>query len=158
MSDKKIVSLSPSSAGRRFAALPHDDYVEIQAVVACYGRFYDDDRIDDLVDLMTEDAVFYPNWPGVAPEQVSGKAALREFFAGARAHCSTTNIQPRHHATNIIIAAGSANETNVSAGMLYAESSPGAEPTLKLVGQYDYVLVKHDDRWSIARWSMRYDK
>lgn len=159
MSDQKIVPVpSAPASGPRFAAVPHEDYVEIMGIVAAYGRFYDDDRIDDFVGLLTDDAVYYPNWAGVAPDEVKGKAALREFFAGARDHCTSTGVQPRHCAANVIIAAATADTADVTMTMAYAESTPGPEIGLKQVGQYDYQLVKQNGRWFINRWSMRYDK
>ncbi len=158
MSDRKIVPIAPAAAGPRFAVPAHEDYAEIMGIVAAYGRFYDDDRLDDFVDLLTDDAVFYANWPGVAPDEVVGKPALREFFTGARAHCHTTGIQPRHYATNVIVTAATSDSAEATVAMLYAESTPGGTPQLKMVGQYDYILAKRAGRWAIAKWSMRYDK
>ena len=159
MSDHKLALIpSAPASGPRLAALAHEDYAEVLGVVACYGRFYDDDRIDDFIGLLTEDAVFHPNWPGVAPEYVSGRAALKEFFGGARAQCNADNIQPRHYTTNVVVCAATADSAEVTASMAYAESTPGGNVALKMIGQYDWVLVKRDGRWSIARWSMRYDK
>jgi len=156
--DRVIVDISPAGTGARFSTLPHGDYVEVMGVIAAYGRFYDDDRIDDFMGLIAADAVFYPNWPGIAPDEVSGHATLREFFGGARAHARSSGIQPRHYATNAIVARATATSAEVSVSMLYAESKPGGEVAVKMVGQYDYVLVKRDGRWLISRWSMRYDK
>ncbi len=158
MVDPVIVDVTPAARGARFATLSHEDHAEVMGVIAAYGRFYDDDRIDDFVALLAEDAVYYPNWPGVAPDEVSGHATLREFFAGARMHARSSGIQPRHYATNAIIARATSTSAEVSVSMLYAESKPGGEVAVKMVGQYDYVLVKRDGRWLISRWSMRYDK
>ena len=158
MADRIIVDISPAAAGARFATLPHDDYAEVMGVIAAYGRFYDDDRIDDFMGLIAEDAVFYPNWPGVAPDEVSGHAILREFFGGARAHARSSGIQPRHHATNVILAKATATSAEASVSMLYAESQAGGTVAVKMVGQYDYQLEKRAGRWLITRWSMRYDK
>ena len=158
MPDQKIVPITLAAHGPRFPTLPHDDYTEVMGIVAAYGRLYDDDRIDDFAELLADDAVFYANWPGVAPDEVVGKAALKEFFAGARAYCHTTGVQPRHYATNVILAAATADSAAVTVSMLYAESIPGGAVTVKMVGQYDYVLARRNGRWAIARWSMRYDK
>ena len=158
MADRIIVDVTPAARGPRFGALPHEDHAEVMGVIAAYGRFYDDDRMDDFMALLAEDAVYYPNWPGIAPDAVSGHATLREFFAGARAHARSSGIQPRHYATNAIIARATATSAEVSVSMLYAESKPGGEVAVKMVGQYDYQLEKRDGRWLISRWSMRYDK
>jgi hypothetical protein len=158
MADRIIVNITPAPGGARFAALPHEDHAEVMGVIAAYGRFYDDDRIDDFMDLLTDDAVYYPNWPGVAPDEVTGRATLRDFFAGARQHARSSNVQPRHYATNAIIAKATATSAEVSVSMLYAESKPGGETAVKMIGHYDYVLVKRNGRWLISRWSMRYDK
>ncbi len=158
MSDNKIVTIAMPAQGPRFGVLAPADYAEVMGVVAAYGRLYDDGRIDDFADLLTDDAVYYPNRPGVAPDVVTGKENLRAFFATARAHCDATGILPRHYATNVIIANASADSAEVTVSMLYAESAPGGAVALKMIGQYDYILTKADGRWSIARWSMRYDK
>mgnify|MGYP002637114994 FL=1 len=159
MSDNKIVSIpSAPASGPRFAAVPHEDYAEIMGVAAAYGRFYDDDRIDDFIDLLTDDAVFHANIPGAVPDEVQGREALKGFFGGARETCNTTNVQPRHCTTNVIIANASADAAEVTVTMAYAESTDGGALEFKMIGQYDYHLVKQSGRWSIARWSMRYDK
>lgn len=159
MSDHKIVSIpSAPASGPRFAVLPHEDYAEIMGIAAAYGRLYDDDRVDDFVDLLTDDAVFHANIPGAVPDEVQGKEALKGFFGGAREICNNTNVQPRHYATNVIIANASADTAEVTVTMAYAESTAGGALEFKMVGQYDYHLVKQSGRWSIARWSMRYDK
>lgn len=159
MSDHKIVSVpSAPASGPRFAVLPHDDYAEIMGIAAAYGRFYDDDRVDDFMDLLTDDAVFHANIPGAVPDEVQGKEALKEFFGGARASCNDTNVQPRHHTTNVIVASASTDTAEVTAAMAYAESTEGGACEFKMIGQYDFHMVKQAGRWSIARWSMRYDK
>ncbi len=158
MPDHKVTTIAMATAGARFAALPHDDHAEVMGVIAAYGRFYDDGRMDDFANLLADDAVYYPNWPGVAPEVVSGRAELRAFFAAARAHCDATGVQPRHYATNVILTRASSDRAEATVSMLYAESTPGGAVAVKMIGQYDYVLTKADGRWSIARWSMRYDK
>ena len=158
MPARKIVTLpSAPASGPRFPVLPHEDYAEIMAIVAAYGRLYDDDRVDDFIDLLAEDAVFHPNRPGVVPEEICGRETLREFFRQSRAGYHTRGVQPRHYATNVIIASATAAAAEVTVSMAYAESRPGGGVELKLVGQYDYHLVKRSGRWSIARWSMRYD-
>lgn len=158
MQDKKIVSVGPASSGPRFALLDPQDRAEIDGLVAAYGRYYDDGAIDDFMGLIAPDACFYPNWPGVAPDEVKGAEALRVFFGAARAQCNETGTQPRHFATNVIIARATATTAEVSVSMLYAESRPGVPAELKMVGQYDYHVEKREGRWFITRWSMRYDK
>lgn len=159
MSEQKIVPVPPAPAsGPRYAVVPHEDYVEIMGVIAAYGRFYDDDRIDDFMGLLTDDALFYPNWPGVAPDEVQGREALSEFFGGARDVCTNANVQPCHIATNTIIATATADTADVTTGMTYAETAIGGALDIKTVGHYDFQLVKERGRWSIKRWSMRYDR
>ena len=159
MSDNKIVSIpSAPVSGSRFAAVPHEDHAEIMGIAAAYGRFYDDDRIDDFLDLLTDDAVFHANMPGALPDEVQGREALKGFFGGAREICNTTNVQPRHCTTNVIIANASTNSAEVTVTMAYAEATDGGALEFKMIGQYDFHLVKQSGRWSISRWSMRYDK
>ena len=158
MSDRIIVNIAPAATGARFAMLPYEDHAEVMGVIAAYGRFYDDDRIDDFMNLIADDAAYHPNWPGLAPEEISGRSRLREFFAGARAHARTSNVQPRHYATNVILAKATATTVEASVGMLYAESKPGGEVALRMIGQYDFILTRREGRWLITRWSMRYDK
>jgi len=156
--DRIIVDISPAGTGARFATLPHDDYAEVMGVIAAYGRYYDDDRIDDFMGLIAGDAVYYPNWPGVAPDEVSGHETLRGFFGGARAHARSNGVQPRHYATNVILAKATPTSAHASVSMLYAESQAGGAVAVKMIGQYDYQLEKRAGRWLITRWSMRYDK
>lgn len=158
MPDRIIVDISPAGTGARFATLPHDDYAEVMGVIAAYGRYYDDDRIDDFMGLIAGDAVYYPNWPGVAPDEVSGHETLRGFFGGARAHARSNGVQPRHYATNVILAKAAPTSAHASVSMLYAESQAGGAVAVKMIGQYDYQLEKRAGRWLITRWSMRYDK
>ncbi|MFO1376712.1 MAG: nuclear transport factor 2 family protein [Steroidobacteraceae bacterium] len=158
MPDRIIVDISPAGTGARFATLPHDDYAEVMGVIAAYGRYYDDDRIDDFMGLIAGDAVYYPNWPGVAPDEVSGHETLRGFFGGARAHARSNGVQPRHYATNVILAKATPTSAHASVSMLYAESQAGGAVAVKMIGQYDYQLEKRAGRWLITRWSMRYDK
>lgn len=158
MQDMRIALPNPAHAGPRFPVLAADDHQQIMAIIAAYGRFYDDDRISDFMDLFVENAVFFPNWPGVAPDKVVGREALEPFFAGARAICYDQQVQPRHYATNVIITEADGDNAAVTVAMLYAESRQGGACEVKMVGQYDYVLTKIDNRWSISQWSMRYDK
>ena len=158
MTDRIIVDIGPAATGARFAVLPWADHAEVMGVIAAYGRYYDDDRIDDFMGLIAEDAVYYPNWPGVAPDEVSGHETLRGFFGGARAHARSNGVQPRHYATNVILARATATSAGASVSMLYAESQAGGAVAVKMVGQYDYQLEKRAGRWLITRWSMRYDK
>jgi hypothetical protein len=153
-----IGTIELAASGAHLATAGADDRAQIHDVLALYGRLYDDHRIDDFMTLIAADATFYPNWPGVAPEQVSGHAALKEFFAGARAFATSSHVQPRHFATNVLITRADATSAEATVSMLYAESSPGGVVALKMLGQYDYGLVKRDGRWLLHRWSMRYDQ
>lgn len=150
------IVLAPT--GARLAQPSAEDRAQIQDVIALYGRLYDDNRVDDFMTLIAEDATFYPNWPGVAPDEVSGHATLREFFAGARAFAASSGANPRHYATNVLITRADAASAEATVSMLYAESSAGGAVVVKMVGHYDYALVKRNGRWLIHRWSMRYDK
>lgn len=158
MEDKVIVSVGPAVSGPRFALLDPQDRAEIEGLVAAYGRYYDDGAIDDFVGLIADDACFYPNWPGVAPEEVSGIEALRAFFTAARGQCDGTGPRPFHLATNVLIPRATATTAEVSVTMLYTEVLPGGAPEVKMVGQYDYHVEKRNGRWFIVRWSMRYVK
>lgn len=158
VSNRKIVAMQPAVDGPRFAVLPPEDRAEIQGLLAAYGRYYDDGAIGDFMGLIAEDAVFYPNWPGVAPDKVEGSSALREFFAGVLDHTLSKGARPHHQATNIIIVRATATTAEASVAMHYAESVPGQSPELLMVGQYDYHLEKRGGRWFITCWAMRYDK
>ena len=102
MPDRIIVNIAPAATGARFAVLPPEDYAEVMGVIAAYGRFYDDERIDDFMGLIAADAVYHPNWPGVAPEELSVHTLLRAFFGGAVAPALGSSIQPRHPPTTAI--------------------------------------------------------
>jgi hypothetical protein len=158
MPDRKIVVMQPAADGPRFAVLPPEDHAEIHGLLAAYGRFFDDGAIDDFMGLIADDAIFYPNWPGVAPDVVEGAAALREFFVGAYGHPIAKGAKPYHQATNVIIVRATATTAEASVTMQYAEFTPGKAPELLMVGQYDFQLEKRDGRWFIACWSMRYEK
>lgn len=148
--------LSLAAQGPRLAALDWADHCQVHDVLALYGRLYDDDRIDDFLKLLTPDALFHPNWAGVAPERVAGIADLAAFFKGARGAATADGVQPRHLATNILVAAEGEGRAFATLTMLYVESR-GAEVACRMVGQYDYRLVRIDGRWLISEWSMRYD-
>ncbi len=153
-----IGAIKLAASGAHLATLGADDRAQINDVLALYGRLYDDNRIDDFMALIAEDATFYPNWPGVAPDEVSGHETLRGFFGGARAHARSNGVQPRHYATNVILAKATPTSAHASVSMLYAESQAGGAVAVKMIGQYDYQLEKRAGRWLITRWSMRYDK
>jgi hypothetical protein len=142
--------------GPRFASLGFEDSEEIYGVLKAYGRLYDDDRLDDFLSLLTENAVFYPNWPGSAPDEVSGKEAIADWFGGGRQAASSNGVTPHHYATNMLITSAGDDTAEATVSMLYAESVHG-KAEVKMLGQYDYALVKQQGRWFISRWSMRYD-
>ncbi|GGC16787.1 hypothetical protein GCM10011371_00270 [Novosphingobium marinum] len=158
MSGTRIAEPVFDEAGLALPVLPIDDYQLIMGTVACYGRMYDDDRIDDFMSLIAPDALFRPNWPGVAPDTVEGADNLRPFFTEARAACHSQNMQPRHYTTNVVITSYDGETAGVSANMLYTEFTEEGGAQLKMVGQYDFRLRKDEGRWRIAEWSMRYDK
>lgn len=148
-------SLAPT--GSRLPQLEWADHCQISDIVALYGRLYDDGRIDDFMGLFTPDAIFHPNWPGVAPDRVVGTADLTSFFAAARAGSTTQGVMPRHATTNVLIRATGAGRAEATLSMLYTESR-GSEVMVRMVGQYDFSFVRIDGRWFIDQWSMRYDK
>ncbi len=158
MTDKILAPLQPARTGPRFPVLPAEDHQQVMALLDAYGRLYDDDLMDDFMDLFEDDAVFHPNWPAMAFDKVVGRAALRPFFEGARAGAREQHVRPRHFMTNRIVTEADAASALVTASMLYVEHRDGHLPEVKMVGQYDYRLRKRDGRWSIAEWSMRYDK
>lgn len=157
MSATQIGPIVIRAHGPRFARLSYEDREEIYGVLHAYGRLYDDNRMDDFLGLLTDEAVFYPNWPGMAPDEVRGITALGEFFCSWRDHAVQNDIECHHYATNVLITHADEDSAQATLSMLYAEFADG-EPEIKMTGQYDYQLVKQDGRWFIDRWSMRYDK
>ena len=152
-SDMSRIAIGPQ--GRRFASLGYEDTEEIYGVLKAYGRLYDDDLLDDFLGLFTQDAVFFPNSPGSSPAEVSGKEAIADFFRGGRQVASSNGVMPHHYATNMLITSAGDHTAEATVSMLYAESVHG-KAEVKLLGQYDYALVKQQGRWFISRWSMRY--
>ena len=156
MPDAGMSRIVIAPQGRRFASLGYEDSEEIYGVLKAYGRLYDDDVLDDFLGLFTQNAVFYPNWPGFAPAEVSGKKAIADFFGGRRQVASSNGVTPHHYATNMLITSAGDDTAEATVSMLYAESVHG-KAEVKMLGQYDYALVKQQGRWFISRWSMRYD-
>ena len=157
MSTTEIGQFAIKPHGPRFAQLSYEDREEIHGVLSAYGRLYDDNRMDDFLGLLTDEAVFYPNWPGMAPEEVCVKTALGEFFGSWRNLTAQNSVEPHHFATNVIITNADEATAQATVSMLYTEST-GGKPEVTMTGQYDYSLVKQEDRWFIDGWSMRYDK
>lgn len=157
MSEHKIVDATPAPQGPRYATLPPEDVAEIHGVLAAYGRYYDDGALDDFMGLIADDAVFYPNWPGVLPEVVEGAPALRALFDAAYHGPVDKGGLPRHAATNMLIVRAAADTAEATVAMHYYEKFPGKPPELLMIGQYDFHLAKRAGRWIITCWAMRYD-
>ena len=157
MSLHKIVDVAPAPHGPRFAILSPEDAAEIHGMLAAYGRYFDCGALDDFMGLIAEDAVFYPNWPGVLPEVVEGATALRALFDAAYQGPIDKGAVPRHSATNVMIVRATVDTAEATVAMHYYEKFPGKPPELLMIGQYDFHLAKRAGRWIITRWAMRYD-
>ncbi len=129
-----------------------EELLEIEAIKQMryqYSHFYDGNRLDDLVDLFTDDAVceYGPNFGGdwVGKEQI--RARYDAFL-----HGSGRDVHSQMHAvTNPWIRLLGENEAAGRWYQLNLNVAEGAENPLTLFGIYDDVYRKVDDEWKIHR-------
>lgn len=114
-----------------------------------YSHFYDGNRLDDLIDLFTDDAVceFGPNFGGDWVGKAFIRARYHDFL-----HGSARAVHSQMHAvTNPWIRLLSATEASGRWYQLNLNVSEGAANPLTLFGIYDDVYRKVDGDWKIHR-------
>lgn len=129
-----------------------DELLEMEAIKQVrylYSHYYDGNRLEDLIDLFTDDAVceFGPNFGGdwVGKEQI--RERYHEFLYG-----SGREVHSQMHAvTNPWIRLLDNDEALGRWYQLNLNVSENAENPLTLFGIYDDVYKKVDGEWKIHR-------
>jgi hypothetical protein len=129
-----------------------DELLEMEAIKQIrylYSHYYDGNRLEDLVDLFTDDAIceFGPNFGGdwVGKEQI--RERYHEFLYG-----SGRAVHSQMHAvTNPWIRLLDNDKALGRWYQLNLNVSEGAENPLTLFGIYDDVYKKVDGEWKIHR-------
>jgi uncharacterized protein (TIGR02246 family) len=117
-----------------------EDFIEIQQLCARYNHAVDHGDGEAFAAMFTEDGTL------LAGSTVSGRAALAAFAASVPESLSN----PRHIATNIVIA-GDAGAATVSAYLqVWARVGADTAPRLVTSGQYDDRVVAQDGGWLFA--------
>jgi len=129
-----------------------DELLEIEAIKQLrhlYSHFYDGNRLDELVDLFTDDAIceFGPNFGGnwIGKEQI--RSRYDDFLYGSKRAVHSQ----MHAVTNPWIRLSSADEAMGRWYQLNLNVAEGAENPLTLFGIYDDVYRKVGGEWKIHR-------
>ena len=129
-----------------------DELLEMEAIKQIrylYSHYYDGNRLEDLVDLFTDDAIceFGPNFGGdwVGKEQIRERYHEFLYGSGRAAHSQM------HAVTNPWIRLLDNDKALGRWYQLNLNVSEGAENPLTLFGIYDDVYKKVDGEWKIHR-------
>ena len=112
----------------------------IRDTIARYAHLVDRARIDELLELFTDDATLEA---GDGPP-AHGRAAIRESFVGTRDRLAAAAVRPliRHHVGNVLIALEGRAVATVESYFLAL-----TERGLDHWGRYRDRLVERDGRW-----------
>ncbi len=130
------------------------DRQAIENLLAGYGYFYDEGRMDAYFSLFSDNAVLVDAVPG-KPEATLGE--FRSFLLPRVAYFAENNIQRRHVLAPVHIETMDGSEASGNVYLqLYSIVNQGA-PQLLLTGVYHFTVVKEDQGWRIARWRIQPD-
>ncbi|MGE3620958.1 MAG: nuclear transport factor 2 family protein [Acidimicrobiia bacterium] len=119
------------------------DRLEIHELTNRYGYYNDSRRLDDLLDLWTEDAVFDETAVGL--ERLEGRPAIRRFF-----DATTGAVRSRSHvmSNQVVLSLDGDHATGVCYFTADIVTSGGDE--LRAIGYYEDVYARVDGSWKIA--------
>lgn len=118
------------------------DRAEIQELTARYAFYVDNRRVDDMVELWTDDGVFDASATGLS--RIDGRAAIRRFFEE-----TGPNAQARCHLmTNLIIDQLDGDEAK---GTCYFSSELVTLSGARLVtkGYYEDAYARQGGTWKL---------
>ena len=142
----EIASSNPMS-------ISSEDHAEIINLISEYAYTFDEDRIEEFVDLFTEDAETYLYLAGSDTPIVktsSSAERLTEVQAGRSGPINQLGM-PRHFQSNTILKRISANRVS-GRTMVLATQQPydGTEARILFSGVYEDEFVLSDGRWRFA--------
>lgn len=141
---------------RPYIRIGEPDRSDILDLISAYTWLFDEERIDELVQLFTEDGVVRPNFGPDLPEQVAGVADIRDFYGQARRLDRENGLQIRHFSTNPLFSSRSGDNVEVSTNMLFAHFGNG-NTQVQLIGRYHFSVTKRAGQWFIQQVSLGYD-
>ncbi len=148
--------MEKQAESRPYISIGEPDRSEILDLVSAYTWLFDEERIDELARLFTEDAVVMPNFGPDLPEQVVGVADIRDFYGQARRLDRENGLQIRHFSTNPLFSSRSGDDVEVSTNMLFTHFGNG-NTQVQLIGRYHFSVTKRDGQWFIQKVSLAYD-
>jgi hypothetical protein len=120
-------------------ALPTEDRLAIHELISLHGHLADEQRVDELDQLLTDDAVYDLDDFGMG--QVVGLAAIRDLFGP-----SAVEQPAGHHVTNVLVTEHADGTVHVRSKGLSVMADGRAGTVV-----YDDVTVKTPAGWRIAR-------
>jgi len=129
------------------------DIEAVEQTVYRYHRFYDDRRLDEVVDLFADDAVMVE---GNAGFRIESKAGIREFlvrYLGIdEVPAGEVGIPMAHCLVNPLIDVDGDTASAVADyfALLYLDD----DPHLAAMGRSSYRLVRQGDRWLLSEVNM----
>jgi len=167
MSERPIASfdnsqtLHPGATGFNI-----EDRLAIINLCNSYSSGYDADDFDRWLAIFTSDPVCTIHRAGDEPFKLTG-AEFRNAFTEFRASSTKGNVQPLHYSANLMIKAQTQNTAIAEMYMLYIPFDLNAQDdegirlgALDITGtsRYRFKLVKTEDIWRIAEYSIYFDQ
>jgi len=136
------------------------DHAAILDLISHYAYAYDEDRIDDLVDLFVDDAHWSICLTGsdTPLAEASSNQERRSLFQELRSGPINEAGMPRHFQTNTILRPLSNNRV-AGRTMVLGTQQPydGSQSRILFSGVYEDEFVMSDSRWRFARRQGRLD-
>jgi hypothetical protein len=133
------------------AAIRALDRLLIKEAIDAYGSHYDEGRMDEFVELFTEDAVldFSPD-PGYFPTPLVGKEMISTHMRARNAEVAAT-AQRRHLTTNTLVTHLDDTTAHTESFLTVLSVEKGSNtPFVNATGVYRDVFHKVDGRWLLA--------
>ncbi len=130
-----------------------EDHAEIVDLISEYAYTFDEDRIEDFVDLFVEDAETYIYLAGsdTPITKTSSNAERLTVIQEVRSGPTNRSGMPRHFQTNTILKRISANRVS-GRTMVHCTQQPydDTEARILFSGVYEDEFVLSDGRWRFA--------
>jgi alkylhydroperoxidase/carboxymuconolactone decarboxylase family protein YurZ len=127
------------------------DRLMIGEVIDMYGSHYDEGRMDEFVELFTDDAVldFKPD-PGYFPTPLIGKEMISEHMRARNSEVAAV-AQRRHLSTNTVFEHLDDDSARTESFLTVLSVEHGSNaPIVNATGVYHDVFRKVDGRWLLA--------
>jgi hypothetical protein len=136
------------------------DHAAILDLISQYAYTYDEDRIDDMVDLFVDDAHWSICLAGseTPTMEASSNEERRCLFQEVRSGCINEAGMPRHFQTNTILKPLSDNRV-AGRTMVLGTQQPydGSQSRILFSGVYEDEFVMSNSRWRFTRRQGRLD-